>query len=78
VEAITSTNGHCIIAIDEEIKKSLVELRKLGFIVEPTSAVSHIALMDSLKDGFIKPGDKVLLPLTGSGLKLIDELIELA
>ncbi len=78
VDAITSTNGHCIIANDEEIKKSLVELRKLGFIVEPTSAVSHIALMDSLKDGFIKPADKVLLPLTGSGLKLIDELIELA
>jgi len=77
VEAIRKTDGHCIIVIDEEIKKSLVELRKLGFIVEPTSAVSHVALVDSLKDGFIKPGDKVLLPLTGSGLKLIDELIEI-
>jgi len=75
VDAIRSTNGHCIIANDDEIKGSLVKLRKLGFIVEPTSAVSYVALIDSLKDGFIKPGDKVLLPLTGSGLKLIDELI---
>lgn len=77
VDAIRSTNGHATIVIDDEIKESLVELRKLGFIVEPTSGVSYIALMDSLKDGFIKPGDKVLLPLTGSGLKLIDELIEI-
>lgn len=77
VEAIRRTNGRCVIVIDEEIKKALVELRKLGFIVEPTSAVSHVALVDSLRDGFIKPGDKVLSPLTGSGLKLIDELIEI-
>jgi len=75
VDAIRSTNGHCIIANDDEIKDSLVQLRKLGFIVEPTSAVPYVALIDSIKDGFIKPGDKVLLPLTGSGLKLIEELI---
>jgi len=31
--------------------------------------------MVGFKVGFIKPGDKVLLSLTGSGLKLVDELI---
>ncbi len=77
VDAIRSTNGHAIIVNDNEIKDSLVKLRKLGFIVEPTSVVSYVALIDSIKDGFIKPRDKVLLPLTGSGLKLIDELIEI-
>jgi len=77
VEAIRRTNGHCIIVDDEEIKESLVKLRKLGFIVEPTSAVPYVALMIAFKQGFFKPGDKVLLPLTGSGLKLIDELIEI-
>ena len=56
---------------------TLVKLRKLGFIVEPTSAVPYAALMVSLKDGLVKAGDKVLLPLTGSGLKLVDELIEI-
>jgi len=30
------------------------------------------------KEGSIKPGSKVLLPLTGSGLKLLDELIEIS
>jgi len=77
VDAIRSTNGHCIIANDDEIKDSLVNLRRLGFIVEPTSAVPYAALMVSLKEDLIKVGDKVLLPLTGSGLKLVDELIEI-
>jgi len=77
IEAVKRTNGHGIIVEDEEIKESLVELRKLGFIVEPTSAVPYVALKQSIKEGFIEPGSKVLLPLTGSGLKLVDELIEI-
>ncbi len=77
VEAVKRTNGHAIIVEDEEIKESLVELRRLGFIVEPTSAVPYVALKQSIKEGFIKPKSKVLLPLTGSGLKLVDELIEI-
>jgi threonine synthase len=77
VAAVKRTNGHGIIVDDEEIKESLVELRKLGFIVEPTSATAYAALEQSIKEGFIKPKSKVLLPLTGSGLKLVDELIEI-
>jgi len=77
VAAVKRTNGHGIIVDDEEIKEPLVELRKLGFIVEPTSATAYAALEQSIKEGFIKPKSKVLLPLTGSGLKLVDELIEI-
>ena len=77
VQAIKRTNGHCIIVGDEEVKKSLAELRKFGFIVEPTSATAYAALEKYMKAGFIKAGSKVLLPLTGSGLKLVDELIEI-
>jgi threonine synthase len=78
VEAVKGTNGHGIIVDDEEIKGPLVELRKLGFIVEPTSATAYAALEQSIKEGFIKPGSKVLLPLTGSGLKSVDKLIEIS
>ncbi|MFB0556824.1 MAG: pyridoxal-phosphate dependent enzyme [Dehalococcoidia bacterium] len=78
VEAVKRTNGHGIIVDDEEIKEPLVELRKIGFIVEPTSATAYAALEQSIKEGFIKPKNKVLLPLTGSGLKLVDELIEIS
>jgi len=78
VEAVKRTNGYGIIVDDEEIKRPLVELRKLGFIVEPTSAAAYVALKQSIKEGFIEPGSKVLLPLTGSGLKSVDKLIEIS
>jgi len=77
VQAIKRTNGHCIIVEDEEIEESLVELTELGFIVEPTSATTYAALKQYLKAGVIEPGSKVLLPLTGSGLKLIAELVQI-
>jgi len=76
VRAIKNTGGHCVIVDDDEIRLSLRELRRFGFIVEPTSAAAYTAFGKSMEIGFIKPGDRVLLPLTGSGLKMIDELIE--
>jgi threonine synthase len=77
VKAVKKTDGCGIIVGDEEIKEPLAELRRLGFIVEPTSAVSYVALKQSIREGFIKRGTKVLLPLTGSGLKLVDELVQI-
>jgi threonine synthase len=77
VKAVKKTDGCGIIVGDEEIKEPLAELRRLGFIVEPTSAVSYVALKQSIKEGLIKRGSKVLLPLTGSGLKLVDELVQI-
>jgi len=77
VKAIRSTGGHCVTVDDEEIELSLTELRRFGFIVEPTSAAAYAALRKSMEMGLVKPGSKVLLPLTGSGLKMIDELVEL-
>jgi threonine synthase len=78
VEAVKRTNGYGVIVDDEEIRDSFVELRRFGFIVEPTSAVPYVALKQSIKEGFIKPGSKALLPLTGSGLKSVDKLIEIS
>jgi len=76
VKAVKGTGGHCVIVDDDEIRLSLRELRRFGFIVEPTSAVAYSGLGKSMETGVIKPGDRVLLPLTGSGLKMVDELIE--
>lgn len=74
IEAVRRTGGHGVVVTDEEIGRSLLELIEMGFIVEPTSATAYAALQRSMKEGFLKPGSRVLLPLTGSGLKLIDEL----
>ncbi len=54
-----------------------MELIELGFVVEPTSATAYAALQQCVKTGHIKAGARVLLPLTGSGLKLVDELLAL-
>ena len=77
VKAIKSTGGYCVIVDDEEIELSLEELTRFGFIVEPTSAAAYAALRKSMEIGLVKRGDRVLLPLTGSGLKMMDELVEL-
>lgn len=77
-DAVRTTGGHCVVVGDEEIRQALVELIELGFVVEPTSATAYAALQQCIKTGSIKAGTRVLLPLTGSGLKLVDELIALA
>jgi threonine synthase len=76
VKTIKSTGGLCIVVDDREIKLSLRELRRFGFIVEPTSATAYAALKKAIEEDFVEPGNRVLLPLTGSGLKMVDELIE--
>jgi threonine synthase len=76
VRAVKDTGGSGMIINDREIKESLIELRRSGFIVEPTSAVVYAAFKKS-KSKSIPRGSKVLLPLTGSGLKVIDDLVEI-
>lgn len=70
INAVMASKGMIITVTDEEIRASLLELRDSGFIVEPTSTVSYAAL----KRAGIPHGSRVLLPLTGSGLKVVDEL----
>ena len=40
-----------------------------GLLVEPTTAVTLAAAQTLIERGVIKPGEPVLLPLTGFGLK---------
>lgn len=67
--AIEESAGECIVVNDREIAEALIDLRDMGFIVEPTSATAYAAFKKA------KPEGKALIPLTGSGLKLLDELI---
>ena len=67
VDAVSKTGGEAVVVNDEEIKGSLKVLLKLGFLVEPTSAVVYAAF-SKLKRTL---GRSVLLPLTGSGLKTL-------
>jgi len=72
IRAVRESNGSFVVVNDAEIAVALMELRDMGFIVEPTSATAYAAYKKA------KPKGKTLIPLTGSGLKLLDELLAIA
>ncbi|MBO8175806.1 MAG: pyridoxal-phosphate dependent enzyme [Thermococcus sp.] len=71
LKALKETKGFCISVGDSEIDKALNDLISMGFLVEPTSAVVFAAFKKLLERDELEKGSKVLLPLTGSGLKLM-------
>ena len=68
--ALRKTDGLCVSVNEPETREALNWLKRHGFIVEPTSAVVLSALWKLIEMGEIKRGEKAVLPLTGSGLKL--------
>jgi len=72
LRAVKESSGSFVIVNDAEIATALMELRDLGFIVEPTSATAYAAFKK------VKPEGNALIPLTGSGLKLLDELLAIS
>ena len=68
---LDETGGTCVSVGDSEIARALKWLWRRGFIVEPTSATVLAALWRLQESGFIPSGSRVLLPLTGSGLKML-------
>ncbi len=75
VNAITKAGGEVVLVDNNEIAQALRELINLGFIVEPTSAAALAALNKVINEGAgIR---EALIPLTGSGLKMIDDIVKL-
>ena len=68
-------------AVEEaEIVEALRSLAHRGLYVEPTSAVAAAGLTRLLADGSIRPHERTVLVLTGSGLKassITGELLKL-
>lgn len=58
-----------VIVSDAEILEAQRELAHAGFHVEPTAAVAPAALFKLVQAGAIRPGETVVVPLTGFGLK---------
>ncbi|WP_297470287.1 pyridoxal-phosphate dependent enzyme [Thermococcus sp.] len=69
---LEETSGLCVSVDEIETKGALSWLKRVGFLVEPTSAVVLSALWRLIETGEIAEGSRVLLPLTGSGLKLTE------
>ena len=77
INALRESRGSVHVVCNDDVVRGLKLLVKMGFIVEPTSAVSIAVLEELVNDGVIGAGDTVLIPLTGSGLKMASELYKL-
>lgn len=71
VDAIRDSGGDVIVADDSDVISGLREALRLGFIIEPTSAVVFKALRE------LKLSGNTVAILTGSGLKVINEVYNL-
>ena len=73
VRAIRESGGFGVKVTDEEIVWAIPRLaRETGVFVEPAAAASYAALVRGVESGVIKSGERVLLMLTGNGLKDVD------
>jgi len=69
LELLRRWNGDCEVTEDHEILESVKELARLGFYVEPSSATAYAAWKRWKREGKIDKETKVVIPLTGTGLK---------
>jgi len=76
VEAVKQSGGGAVVVEDREIAEALKELARAGLLVEPTSAAAVAGLRRAIETGLICKGERVLIPLTGSGLKTLDKIAQ--
>jgi threonine synthase len=73
IRAIRDSGGRGVKVSDDEIIASIVKLaRATGVFVEPAAAAPFAGFMKMCERGEIDPGERILLMLTGNGLKDID------
>jgi threonine synthase len=76
LEAIRASNGVVRKVADESIWEAVEALGRLGVYVEPTAAAAPAALPAMRKEGLISAADRVVVVLTGSGLKATDKVVQ--
>ncbi len=68
--AVRESGGYAIAVDDDEIQKSLEDVaRHQGILLCPEGAATHAAWQNSLREGRIRAGDRVVLFNCASGLK---------
>ena len=73
IRAIRESGGRGVKVSDSEIVTSIIQLARVtGIFVEPAAAASFAGFVKMCDSGAIKSDERVLLMLTGNGLKDID------
>lgn len=76
VRNIRASGGYGVTVSDEEILSAEKELARLtGVFAEPSGAASYAGLLRLLTEGKIAHDERVVLLVTGSGLKSIDAVV---
>ena len=76
LEALRASNGTVCTITEQEIWDMLPQLSQRGVYVEPTSAAAPAAIKQLKEEGLISANDKVIVELTGMGLKATDKYLE--
>jgi len=76
LEAIRRSEGVARAVAESEIWDALGSLARRGLYVEPTSAAAAAALPGLWDSGVIRTGERVVVELTGTGLKATDKVRE--
>ena len=76
LEAIRGSQGLVRTVTDELIWDSVEALGRQGVYVEPTAAAAPGAIAAMRREGVIGAADRVVVILTGSGLKATDKVVE--
>ncbi|MGE7157154.1 pyridoxal-phosphate dependent enzyme [Methylorubrum rhodesianum] len=78
VLAAVRRSGGAVIAVAEgAIASAVTELGALGLYAEPTAATGAAALTSLLREGTIRPEERTIVLLTGTGLKATPRIADL-
>lgn len=76
LQALRATDGAVLTVSDEEVWKMLAKLGNHGLYVEPTAAAAPAAVAELVRQGLIQTGQRVVVQLTGNGLKATDKIVQ--
>ena len=77
LKAVSACGGSVTTVSEAEIREGLVFLSRHGFFVEPTSAVVLKGIDHFLRQRILEKGQRVVVILTGNGLKAVKEISEI-
>ena len=77
LKAIKESQGGFATVAEKDIWAAFEQLALAGFYVEPTSAAAMAGVSKLINQGLIKPGEKTVVLLSGSGLKATDKILQL-
>ncbi len=76
LQAIRASQGVVLTVEDQEIWDMLTELGQRGIYVEPTAAAAPAAVAQLQQQRLVSSEQRVVVQLTGSGLKATDKIVE--